>query len=386
MSLQHSADSTAKTLFTPVRIGPITLKHRIVLPPLSRLRAQAGTGIPSDLQLEYYTQRASDGGLIITEATAIAPTARGYYHAPGLYTDKQVAEWKRITDAVHAKGGTFFTQLWHAGRTSHIEITGSQPVTASVDPAYWADTSNVIDAPDGFKPVSPHRALETDEIAIIVDQYRDAAQNAKRAGFDGVELMAANGHLVDQFLQDNTNKRTDRYGGSIENRARLLLEVVNTLADVWGADRVGVRLAPSNSFNGMGDSDPHALFGYVVRQLDVLGIAYLHIIEPRVKGADTIAESQPPIASQELGKLFRGPVIAAGGFNPATAEATVASGDAGLIAFGRHFVANPDLPKRIEYGLPLNPYDRSTFYAFDARGYIDYPFYDASVANPLPAA
>ncbi len=259
-------------------------------------------------------------------------------------------------------------------------------MTASVDPAYWADTSNVIDAPDGFKPVSPHRALETDEIATIVDQYRDAAKNAKRAGFDGVELMAANGHLIDQFLQDNANKRTDRYGGSIENRARLLLEVVNTLAEVWGADRVGVRLAPSNSFNGMGDSDPHALFGYVVQQLDALGIAYLHIIEPRVKGADTIAESQPPVASQQLGKLFRGSIIAAGGFNPATAEATVASGDAGLIAFGRHFVANPDLPKRIEHGLPLNPYDRSTFYAFDARGYTDYPFYDASVANPLPAA
>lgn len=375
-----------KKLFTPVQVGPLTLKHRVVLPPLSRLRAQAGTGIPSDLQLEYYTQRASDGGLIITEATAIAPSARGYYHAPGLYTDEQIAGWKRITDAVHAKGAYFFTQLWHAGRTTHIAITGSQPVTASVDPAYWNDTSIVVDTPNGFEPASPHRALETAEIATILDQYRTGAENAKAAGFDGVELMAANGHLIDQFLQDNTNKRTDQYGGSIENRARLLLEVVNTLADVWGTDRVGVRLAPSNSFNGMGDSDPHALFRYVVQQLDALGIAYLHIIEPRVKGADTIAETQPPVAAQELGKLFRGPVIAAGGFSPATAEASVANGDASLIAFGRHFVANPDLPKRIERGLPLNPYDRSTFYGFDARGYTDYPFYEATVPDPLPAA
>ena len=251
-------------------------------------------------------------------------------------------------------------------------------MTASIDPAYWADTSVVVDAPDGFKQASPHRALETNEIVTILDQYRDAAQNAKRAGFDGVELMAANGHLIDQFLQDGANKRTDRYGGSIENRGRLLLEVVSTLAEVWGIDRVGVRLAPSNSFNGMGDSNPRALFGYVVRELDALGIAYLHLIEPRVKGADTIAESQPPVAAQELGKFFRGPLIAAGGFNPATAEASVANGDAGLIAFGRHFVANPDLPKRIQHGLPLNPYDRSTFYGFDARGYTDYPFYGAS--------
>jgi N-ethylmaleimide reductase len=221
-----------KKLFTPVQIGPLTLKHRVVMPPMSRLRAQPGTGIPSDLQLEYYTQRASNGGLIITEATAIAPSARGYYHAPGLYTDDQIAGWKRITDAVHAKGAYFFTQLWHAGRTTHISITGSEPVTASVDTTYWADTSITVDTPDGFEPTSPHRALETTEIATILEQYRSAAQNAKAAGFDGVEIMAANGHLVDQFLQDNTNKRTDQYGGSIENRARFLAEVVQTLADV----------------------------------------------------------------------------------------------------------------------------------------------------------
>jgi len=358
----------------------------VVMPPMSRLRAQPGTGIPSDLLLEYYTQRASNGGLIITEATAIAPSARGYYHAPGLYTDEQIASWKRTTDAVHAKGAYFFTQLWHAGRTTHISITGSEPVTASVDPAYWADTSITVDTPDGFEPTSPHRALETAEIATILEQYRSAAQNAKAAGFDGVELMAANGHLVDQFLQDNTNKRTDQYGDSIENRTRFLAEVVQTLADVWGADRVGVRLAPSGTFNGMGDSDPRALFRQVAERLNDFGLAYLHLIEPRVKGGETIAEAQAPVAAQELSKIFRGPVIAVGGFNPETAEASVANGDASLIAFGRHFIANPDLPKRIELGLPLNPYDRSTFYGYTGRGYTDYPFYEATVPDPFPAA
>jgi N-ethylmaleimide reductase len=375
-----------KKLFTPVQVGPIKLKHRVVMPPMSRLRAQPGTGIPSHLQLEYYAQRASDGGLIVTEATAIAPSARGYYHAPGLYADEQVAGWKPITDAVHAKGAYFFTQLWHAGRTTHISITGSQPVTASVDPAYWADTTITVDTPDGFKPTSPHRALETAEIATILEQYRSAAQNAKVAGFDGVELMAANGHLIDQFLQDKTNKRTDQYGGSIENRTRLLAEVVQTLADVWGSDRVGVRLAPSGTFNGMGDSDPRVLFRHVAERLNDFGLAYLHLIEPRVKGGETIAEAQAPVAAQELSKIFRGRVIAAGGFNPDTAEASVANGDASLVAFGRHFIANPDLPKRIELGLPLNPYDRSTFYGYTGRGYTDYPFYEASVPNPLPAA
>jgi N-ethylmaleimide reductase len=191
---------TKKKLFTHVQIGPITLKHRIVMPPMSRLRAQPGSGIPSDLMLEFYSQRASDGGLILTEATAIATSARGYYHAPGLYNDEQVAGWKRITDAVHAKCGYMFTQLWHAGRTTHTSITGTQPVTASVDPSYWADPNIVVDTPDGFLQTSPHRALATAEVADILEQYRAAAHNAKRAGFDGVELMAANGHLIDQWL------------------------------------------------------------------------------------------------------------------------------------------------------------------------------------------
>ncbi len=368
-------------LFTPVRVGAIELKHRVVMPPMSRLRAHWPSGVPSDLMLEYYSQRASDGGLVLTEATAIAPSARGYKGAPGIYNDEQVAGWKRVTDAVHAKGGYMFVQLWHAGRTTHVAVTGEQPVTASVDPAYWADPTIFVVTPDGFVQPSPHRALETDEIAGIVEEYRAAAINAKRAGFDGVEVMAANGHLIDQFLQDNSNRRTDRYGGSIENRTRLLVEIVEALIDVQGAGRVGVRIAPSGTYNAMADSDPRALFRYVATRLDTFGLAYLHIIEPRIKGADLVVEGQGPVAAQELSKLFRGPVIAAGGFEPDTAEAAVTNGDASLIAFGRHFIANPDLPKRIELGLPFNPYDRSTFYAFDARGYTDYPTYAAAEAN-----
>ena len=365
-------------LFVPVQVGAITVKHRVVMPPLSRLRAEWPSGVPSDLNVEYYSQRASDGGLIFTEATAISPSARGYRGAPGIYSDEQVTGWRRVTEAVHAKGGYMFVQLWHAGRTTHIAVTGEEPVTASVDPTYWADPSILVVTPDDFSPPSPRRALETAEIAGIIEQYRAAALNAKKAGFDGVELMAANGHLIDQFLQDNSNKRTDRYGGTIENRARILFEVVEALVSVWGAGCVGGRIAPSGTFNGMADSNPRALFRYVAERLNDFELAYLHVIEPRIKGGELIAKGQGPVAAQELSKVFRGSIIAAGGFEPDTAEATVANGDASLIAFGRQFIANPDLPKRIELGLPLNRYDRSTFYGFDAHGYTDYPSYEAS--------
>ena len=365
-------------LFVPIQVGAITLKHRVVMPPLSRLRAEWPSGVPSDLNVEYYSQRASDGGLIFTEATAISPSARGYRGAPGIYSEEQVTGWRRVTEAVHAKGGYMFVQLWHAGRTTHIAVTGEEPVTASVDPTYWADPSILVVTPDGFSQPSPHRALEAAEIAGIIEQYRAAAVNAKKAGFDGVELMAANGHLIDQFLQDNSNKRTDRYGGTIENRARLLFEVLDALISVWTSDRVGVRIAPSGTFNGMADSDPRALFHHIAECLNDFNLAYLHVIEPRIKGGELIAKGQGPVAAQELSKVFRGSIIAAGGFEPDTAEATVANGDASLIAFGRQFIANPDLPKRIELSLPLNRYDRSTFYGFDARGYTDYPTYEAS--------
>jgi N-ethylmaleimide reductase len=313
---------THKKLFTPVQVGAISPKHRVVMPAMSRLRAEWPSGVPSDLMLEYYSQRASEGGLLVTEATAVVASGRGYRGAPGVYGKEQTAGWKRITDAVHARGGYMFVQLWHAGRTTHVAITGEEPVTASVDQAYWADPSILVMTPDGLAQPSPHRALETPEIAGIIEQYRGAALNAKKASFDGVELMAANGHLIDQFLQDNSNKRTDRYGGTIENRARLLFEAVEALIGVWGADHVGVRIAPSGTFNGMADSDPRALFRYVVDRLNDFELAYLHVIEPRIKGGELIAERQGPVAAQELSRVFHGPVIAAGGFEPDTAETT----------------------------------------------------------------
>ena len=273
-----------------------------------------------------------------------------------------------------------YSQLWHTGRSSHIETTGgTMPVSASVNPEYWNDASHLVSAPGGWSQPSPHRALETTEIKGIVEDYRKAAERAKAAGFDGVELHSGNGYLMDQFLQDGSNKRTDEYGGSIENRSRFLLEVVDALVSEWGRDRVAVRIAPSGSWNGMSDSNPQALFAYVAEQLNRFGLAYLHIIEPRVKGNVVIAEGQAPVAAEKLRKIFKGRIIAAGGFEPDTAEAVIAKGDADAVAFGRHFVANPDLPKRIKLGAPLNPYDRNTFYTFDARGYIDYPLYEEPV-------
>jgi len=368
-------------LFTPVQFGPMKLKHRVVMAPLTRSRSLQPNSIPGNLMMEYYGQRASDGGFIIGEATNISVTSRGWLGAPGLYSDAQVEGWKKIVNAVHAKGGHMFAQLWHTGRSSHIEMTGGEmPVSASVDPSYWQNSDHLVSIPSGWAQPSPHRALAVSEIAGIIEDYRRAAARAQAAGFEGVELHAANGYLVDQFLQDGSNKRTDEYGGSIENRSRFLLEVVRVLASVWGGNRVAVRIGPSGTWNGMSDSNPQALFGYVAEQLNQFNLAYLHIIEPRVKGNVVIHEGQAPVASQKLRWIFKGGMIAAGGFEPDTAEGIVEAGDADAVAFGRHFVANPDLPRRIREGLRLTDYDRNTFYTFDARGYTDYPFYADAAA------
>src|SRR5580658_1457862 len=375
---------TTSALFTPLNIGPLTLKHRVVMAPLTRSRSEQPGDIPGDLMREYYTQRASDGGLIISEATTISATARGWFGAPGIYTDQQVEGWKKIVDSVHAKGGLMFSQLWHTGRASHVEVTeGPAPVSASVNPSYWQDGDRLTSTPHGWVKPSPHRALEISEIQGIVEDYRKAAERAKAAGFDGVELHSANGYLPDQFLQDGSNQRTDAYGGSIANRSRFLLEVVRAMVSVWGGDRVAVRIGPSGTWNEMSDSDPIALFEYVAKQLNRFDLAYLHIIEPRIKGNVLVAEGQGHIASARLRKIFTGKIIAAGGFEPDTAEAAVRDGDADLVAFGRYFVSNPDLPERIRLGLPLNAYDRDTFYTFDARGYTDYPFYELQRAGSL---
>ena len=366
--------ATASTLFSAVQLGRIPLAHRVVMAPLTRSRSEQPGDVPGSLMQEYYRQRASEGGLIISEATTVSTTARGWYGAPGLYTDAQVEGWKRVVGAVHDKGGRMVAQLWHTGRSSHTEMNGGvPPVTASLNPAYSQDKSHLVSTPSGWTQPSPHRALETDEIRRIVDDYRAAARRALAAGFDGAEVHGGNGYLIDQFLQDGSNHRTDEYGGPVENRVRLLLEVVEAVASVWGGDRTAVRIAPGGSWNGMSDSDPQALFGHAAERLNRFGLAYLHIIEPRVKGNVVIAEGQGPVASEWLRRIFKGKIIAGGGFEPDTAGAVVENGDADAVAFGRHFISNPDLPERIRLGLPLAPYDRATFYTFDARGYTDYP-------------
>jgi N-ethylmaleimide reductase len=378
------SEATMSKLFSPISIGGLTLTHRVVMAPLTRSRADLAGDVPNDLMVDYYTQRASKGGLIIGEATTISTSARGWLGAPGLYSDEQVDGWKKITAAVHAKKGYMFAQLWHTGRSSHVSVTGGpEPVSASVNADYWNNPANLTSTPSGWVQPSPHRALTLIEIAGIVDDYRKAAARAKEAGFDGVELHAANGYLVDQFLQNGSNKRTDGYGGSIANRARLLLEIVEAITSVWGVDRVAVRIGPDGKWNGMSDSDAKALFTYVATHLNRFGLAYLHIVEPRVMGNVVVAEGQGPIAAEYLRTLYTGKIMAAGGFEPDTAETIVAKGDADLVAFGRYFVSNPDLPIRIKQRWPLSTYDRDTFYTFDARGYIDYPAYAAgALASP----
>jgi N-ethylmaleimide reductase len=366
-------------LFTPVQLGSLKLKHRVVMAPLTRSRSEQPGGIPSDMMVQYYSDRASDGGLIVGEATNISLSARGWYGAPGLYTDQQVEGWKRVVSATHSKNGFVFAQLWHTGRSSHSDNQGGNtPVSASVDPSYWEDPNHLVSAPSGWVQPSPHRALDISEVRGIVEDYRKAAAHAKAGGFDGVELHAGNGYLLDQFLQDGSNNRTDSYGGSIENRSRFLLEVVEAVTSVWGGDRVAVRIAPAGTWNHMRDTNPTALFTYVAEQLNRFGLAYLHIIEPRVKGNVTIHKGQGPIAAEQLRKVFKGKIIAAGGFEPETAESAIESGVADAVAFGRHFVANPDLPLRIREGLMLTPYERDTFYTFDSVGYNDYPFVNES--------
>ena len=361
-------------LFTPTQVGPYKLSHRVVMAPLTRMRSDPDD-IPSDLMVEYYTQRTSKGGLIISEATPVSTRGNGYAGAPGIYSDTQIAGWQHVTNAVHAKGGHIFQQLWHVGRQSHVDLqpNGDAPVAPSAIAAEGYAYSK-----RGEVPFSMPRALELHEIPGIIEEFRSGAERALRAGFDGVEIHGANGYLPDQFLQDGTNKRTDEYGGPVENRACFLLEVTQAAISVWGADRVGVRISPSGTYGSMSDSDPAATFGYVTTQLDRLGIAYLHVVEPRIKGTEEISHGRAPMAAQHLRPKFSRTLIAAGGFTPASAEAIVTFGDADLIAFGRHFISNPDLPERLRQGLPLTRYDRSTFYGGDARGYTDYPVAERS--------
>lgn len=343
--------------------------------PLTRRRASLSR-VPGPMNATYYRQRCS-GGLIISEATVVSQQGAGIAYTPGIYTEEQVAGWRLVTQAVHETGSRIFLQLWHVGRQSHpsLQPGGALPVAPS---AIAADGSAVNET--GPVPFVTPRALETGEIPGIVEQFRQGARYAMAAGFDGVEIHGANGYLLDQFLLDGTNKRQDRYGGSLENRARLLLEVTAAVVQVWRADRVGVRLSPSGGFGSMSDSDPAATYGYAVARLNDFGLAYLHLIEPRISGNVQVAD-MPAVAAATLRPIFKGPLIAAGGFTPESAEATLRSGDADLVAFGRMFISNPDLPARILHGWPLTAYDRKSFYAQDPRGYTDYPVYEETAAR-----
>jgi N-ethylmaleimide reductase len=370
-------------LFTPVPMGPITLKHRIVMAPMTRQRSEQPGNVPGDLQLEYYTQRATDGGLIIAEGTAVSQLGHGGYGSPGLWTDGQVSGWARITESVHAKGAFMFAQLWHAGRLAHISSTGEAPVSPSVDPDFWNNPpgqASMVSTADGMQPPSPHRALHASEIDGIIGQFVTAAENAKTAGFDGIELHGAYGYLLDEFLQDGTNKRTDDYGGSLENRFRLLGDVLAATISVWGPNRVGVRLAPGGTFHGISDSDADTTFGYAADRLNEFELAYLHIIESRIDGFTLIAEDQGAVTTRRLRQRYHGTLLATGGFEPDTAEQTLVDGEADIIGFARHFISNPDLPERIRRDYPLSDYDHDTFYTPGAKGYIDYPTYGGARA------
>jgi 2,4-dienoyl-CoA reductase-like NADH-dependent reductase (Old Yellow Enzyme family) len=348
-------------LFTPLKLGDIEIPNRIVMAPLTRCRADEGR-VPNDLMAEYYLQRAS-AGLIISEATAVDPMGLGYPDTPGIWSAGQVEGWRLITDVVHKAGSQIYCQLWHVGRISHpCYLNGALPVGPS---AIAAEGQVSLVRPKQDYPVP--RALETEEIPAIVAAFRRGAENAKAAGFDGVEIHGANGYLIDQFLQDSTNKRTDAYGGCIENRARLMLEVADAVVGVWGPGRVGMHLAPRGDAQSMGDSNPKATFGYVAREL---GLRKLAFICTREYTADDWIGPQ-------LKKEFGGVWIANENFTPKTAAKVVQEGVADAVAFGRMFIANPDLPARIAQGAELNAPDFATFFAGGPKGYTDYPVLNA---------
>ena len=362
-------------LFDPVQAGSLQLANRIVMAPLTRNRAPGA--LPTPLMVTYYTQRAS-AGLIVTEATAISHQGQGYVDVPGIWSDEQVQAWKAVTDSVHAAGGEIVVQLWHVGRVSHVDLQpGGQPPVAPSAIVAKTKTLLIRDGAPTFVETSAPRALRLDELPGIVADYRHAARCAMLAGFDGVEVHGANGYLLDQFLRSGSNHRSDAYGGAIENRARLLMEVMQAITQEIGADRVGLRLSPVTPSNDASDPAPQPLFEYVVRQLAPLGLAYLHVIEGATGGARDHHQGDAPFDYAALRAAYRdaggnGAWMVNNGLDAASAEQSLRGG-ADLVAFGRLFIANPDLPRRLRKGAPLNTPDRSTFYGGNEKGYTDYP-------------
>jgi len=365
-------------LLQPVILGALELEHRVVMAPLTRSRATWPGLLPNPLMALYYEQRASAGGFIIGEAANISTGAIGWYGTPGLFSDEQVVEWSKIVNRVHAKGSRMFAQLWHTGRASHTSMRGgAAPASASATPSYWQLETQLVSTPDGWLQPSPHRALTVPEIKQIVEDYGTAAKRAKDAGFDGIELHAANGYLIDQFLQDGSNRRPDEYGGSIANRMRFLLEVVGALSKVWPSDRIAVRIAPGSIFNQMHDSATVDLFTAVAKELSGYSLAYLHVVEPRIRGkalleGDSLESGL--LAAEMIRPVYQGSLIANGGYTPESAAKIIADGYADAVSFGKLFISNPDLPTRIRENVPLADFDRNTFYTFDEVGYTDYSF------------
>jgi len=364
-------EETMAQLFDPLKMGALNLPNRVIMAPLTRMRSKPGN-IPWELNATYYAQRAT-AGLIISEATQVCQEGQGYPGTPGIHSEDQVQGWKKVTEAVHKANGRIFLQLWHVGRISHRshQPGGNLPVAPSaIKPSggtFSADWKEVA--------FETPRALETDEIPSLVEQFKRGALNAKHAGFDGVEVHGANGYLLDQFLQDGSNQRTDQYGGSIENRARLLLEIIDIAISIWGNGRVGVRLSPYGQFNDMKDSDPVKLFPYVLEQLSKRGLAYVHLIEPRATnagGSDSNIAGAPDTAEIFRG-AFKGVLISAGGYDRESALLAVKKGVADAVAFGRLYISNPDLVEKLKVDAPLNKYDRATFYGGAEKGYTDYP-------------
>lgn len=354
--MQHNA------LFTPVQLGALALRNRIVMAPLTRCRADA-EHVPTALMRDYYTQRAG-AGLILVEATMVMAGHSAFGHEPGIYSAAQVEAWRTITAAVHARGGKIALQLWHGGRACHsLRNDGRQPVA----PSPLRITNDETHTPQGKKPYEVPRELRDDELPEIVAGFRRGAENALAAGFDAIELHGANGYLLDEFLRDGSNRRTGPYGGSLANRARLLLEVVDAVSGVWGRERIGVRISPLNSYNDMRDSDPVALTAHVARELDQRGIGFLDLVR-----GDAFGLQQGDVVTAAR-TAFRGALLCGMGYTPAEAEATVANGTAAAIVFGHHFISNPDLPERVKAGVPLVEPDAGTFYSPGPHGYTDYP-------------